>query len=440
MPKVRLTETRIAAFSPSREEWLRDTESHLAVRARPGGTKIFFFRSTLRYQVIKLAIGEVGAVPLPDARATAMLWQGWIEDGRDPREVLNEQDAERAAAVAAEKAAKDAARAAEDDRQRYTLKALCDAYCATLEAKGKGRSAAATRSAFRVHIIKAHPRLAATPARDVTARQVAEIVRKVREAGKERAAGALRSYLSAAYNCAKRAPFDSALSADLIPFNVEHNPVDAIPAIPVRAGQRTLSAAELRAYLSALNDTLPDQALLLALLAGGQRMEQLLRAKVSDFDPSTGTLRLWDGKGKRRDPREHLLPLAPRAAALVAALVARASEKGSSLLFSTTGAVAMVATTPGKRVAEIAATMGGESFDLRDIRRTVETMLAGLGISKDTRAQLLSHGISGVQAAHDDRHEYTAEKRAALLAWERRLAEIETGTAAASNVVTLRAA
>ena len=230
------------------------------------------------------------------------------------------------------------------------------------------------------------------------------------------------------------------MSADLIPFNVEHNPVDAIPAIPVRAGQRTLTAEELRAYLLALNDTLPDQALRLALLAGGQRMEQLLRAKVADFDPSTSTLRLWDGKGKRRDPREHLLPLAPRAAALVAGLVARASEKGSSLLFSTSGAVAMVATTPGKRVAEIAAAMGGESFDLRDIRRTTETMLAGLGISKDTRAQLLSHGISGVQAAHYDRHEYTAEKRAALLAWERRLAEIASGAPAASNVVTLRAA
>ena len=50
-------------------------------------------------------------------------------------------------------------------------------------------------------------------------------------------------------------------------------------------------------------------ALLLALYAGGQRMAQLLRAKVGDFDQDTATLRLWDGKGKRTQPREHLLPL-----------------------------------------------------------------------------------------------------------------------------------
>lgn len=52
------------------------------------------------------------------------------------------------------------------------------------------------------------------------------------------------------------------------------------------------------------------------------------------------------------------------------------------------------------RTAEGCAGIGGESFKMRDIRRTVETMLAGLGIRKDTRAQLLSHDIRGVQAAH----------------------------------------
>jgi hypothetical protein len=89
----------------------------------------------------------------------------------------------------------------------------------------------------------------------------------------------LRSYLSAAFTAGKKAPFDASLPAALIPFEIERNPVDSIPAIAVRAGNRTLSADELRAYLNALGDDLADQALLLALLAGGQRMAQLLRAK-----------------------------------------------------------------------------------------------------------------------------------------------------------------
>lgn len=446
MPKERLTDTRIAAFSPTQEAWLRDTETHLAVRGRPSGSKAFVFRSNLNYREVRITIGEVGAVALSDAKEKARLWQGWIEDGKDPREVLRQQEEAEAAAQAALVAAAEAAAREVEDRQRYTLRALCDAYCAALAAKGKAKSAAATRSAFKCHVAEAHPKIASTPAREVTSRQVALMVRGVREAGKERQAGALRSYLSAAYNCAKRAPFDSAMPADLIPFEIEHNPVDAIPAIPVKAGNRTLSVAELRGYLSALGDDLADQALLLAILAGGQRMEQLLRATVSDYDPQTETLRLWDGKGRRRDLREHLLPLAPRAAGLVATLVGRASDqasrlehtngKGSPLLFSTFGTVQLDARTPGKRAGEISASMGGVPFNLRDIRRTVETMLAGMGISRDTRAQLMSHGLSGVQATHYDRHTYTNEKRAALVAWEARLEEIQTGERA-NNVVEL---
>ena len=81
----------------------------------------------------------------------------------------------------------------------------------------------------------------------------------------------------------------------------------------------------------------------------------------------------------------------------------------------------MAETTPGKRLAEIAADMQVETFNLRDIRRTVETMLAGMGVSRETRAQLLSHGLGGVQAVHYDRHSYSAEKRAALVAWEAHL-------------------
>lgn len=162
---------------------------------------------------------------------------------------------------------------------------------------------AGARSLFKCHIDQD---TASRPAREVTAHEVAALVRRVREAGKERAAGVLRSYLSAAFNAAKRAPFDSALPADLIAFGLEHNPVDAIPAIAVQRGDRTLAAGELRAYIGHLlrighetGPELADMALLLALYAGGQRMAQLLRAKVGDFEQDTATLRLWDGKGKR---------------------------------------------------------------------------------------------------------------------------------------------
>ena len=44
-------------------------------------------------------------------------------------------------------------------------------------------------------------------------------------------------------------------------------------------------------------------------------------------------------------------------------------------------------------------------FQLRDIRRTAKTQLARLRVSKDVRAQLLSHGISGVRDRYDGQYD-----------------------------------
>ncbi|MCF7994780.1 MAG: hypothetical protein K9L88_08060 [Chromatiaceae bacterium] len=240
------------------------------------------------------------------------------------REHLEAEEAARQAAEEARKAAQEAALAEAQAQRQSTLIALCNAYADALEQQGKRKSAGNARSVFKVHVEKAHPDLARAPARDMTPRDMATIIRRVREAGKERTAGVLRSYLRAAYAMAIRAPYDSAANATMATFAVEMNPVDAIPTIPVRAGHRTLSAAELRDYLAALSDELPDLALRLAVLAGGQRMSQLLRTRVADYNEDTQTLRLWDTKGKRREPREHLIPLAPKGAALVAQLIERA--------------------------------------------------------------------------------------------------------------------
>ena len=458
MARIKLTAGRIRDFTcptDKAQAFLWDTEAPgLALRATPASeSRAFIFQAKLNGKALRITIGDSRAWGIEDARTEARRLQTEIDQGNDPRQ----QKAERIAAAEAKRAAAEAAKADAERLARYTLRALCDAYVARLERAGKAKSAASTRSAFKCHVFP-HAEIADTPARAVTPHQVAALVRKVREAGKERAAGVLRSYLSAAFNTAKRAPFDSALPADLIPFGIEHNPVDVIPAIAVQRGERTLSAGEMRAYIGHLlrigNETGPelsDTALLLALYAGGQRMAQLLRAKVGDFDQDTATLRLWDGKGKRTQPREHLLPLAPHAAGMVAALVERAKareterakqegrapELAGLWLFSTHGRVAMNPETVSNRAAEVCAGIGGEPFTLRDIRRTVETMLAALGISKDTRAQLLSHGISGVQAAHYDRHAYTDEKRAALVAWEARLEAIRQAERTPSNVVRL---
>lgn len=444
--RINLTAGRIRDFScpPNKAQvflWDKDTPG-LAVRATPPGkrnaegTKAFVFQGFLKASgtSLRIVIGDTKAWGIDEAKKRARSLQTLIDAGIDPREQRREQDEAQATA----KAAREAAKREKENRQRYTLRALCEAYSDLLQARGKAQSARQTRSIFKCHVYEAQPDLAALPARDISAQQIAGIIRAVAEQGKDRAAGILRSYLSAAYNAARKAPFDAKLPSSLIAFEVEANPVEPVSTIAVQRGERSLTADEMKRYMESLGDSLIDMTLKLALLSGGQRMAQLLRAKVSDYDEHTQTLRLWDGKGKRTAPREHLLPLAPKGAAIVEGLIARASTLETAMLFTSAGKTQLVETTPGKRVAEIAKAMNGEPFDLRDIRRTCETMLAGIGISRDTRAQLLSHGISGVQAAHYDRHDYANEKRAALIAWEQRLDDISKGVTAAKVLAMSR--
>ena len=70
-------------------------------------------------------------------------------------------------------------------------------------------------------------------------------------------------------------------------------------------------------------------------------------------------------------------------------------------------------------VAGIAAAMveAGETaatFTPGELRITVETRLAAAGVPRETRAQLQSHGLGGVQGRHYDKHSYLDEKREAL--------------------------
>jgi hypothetical protein len=421
MQRVKLTVERIKRFTcpPGKMQafFWDDEAKRLAVRATASGAKSFIYEGKLDRQTIRRTIGDCAVWTLEDARKEARRLQTVLDKGDDPRALDRQKTAE-----------KEAIKTEVEAKKKYTLKALLESYADHLEARGKLKSAKAARSVVKVHILAVDPTLADKPATAITAHDIAALIRQAREKGKDRTAGILRSTISAAYNCGRRAPFDTGLPSSLIKFKISGNPVDPIPTIAINAGNRVLTQEELKSYMAALGTDVVDMALKLALFSGGQRMAQILRAEVADWTPETKILRLFDPKGKRRTPREHLLPLGPVAAPIVSELVKRAVAKETQWLFPSAKKTTPIhVSVPGPRVTEIAAKIGNEPFDLRDIRRTAETMLAGLGVSRDIRAQLLSHGISGVQAQHYDRHEYLKEKHGALLKWERLLNRIATG-------------
>lgn len=338
---------------------------------------------------------------------------------------LAEQRQREQARREAEEKAKQEENTRKEAEQKYTLKELLKTYIAYLKTRGKEKTAKAMESCIKCHLLEADQKLADTPAARVTSEELVELIGKVKEAGHDRTAGILRSTLLAAYNCALHARLDPDLPSAFRPFKIIANPVVLIKAKPVNAGQRVLTEDELKTFILALGDTPLDLAIKVALFSGGQRMAQLLRAEVIHWDAQNRTLLLYDGKGKRRNAREHLIPLQGTAAGIVQDIM---KTNPARWLFSNDGGKKPIhEATTGKHISQIVADKKMADFDYRDIRRTCETMLASLGVSKDIRAQLLSHGISGVQAVHYDRHDYLNEKRAALVKWEHHLNEIVSG-------------
>ena len=385
---------------------------------------------------------------LPQARArVAELATLYLApESRDVRAYLKREEQRKADEAEAAKRAQGAALAAEAEAGQYTLTGLLNAYVGHLAKQGKP-SARDARNMFANHVTAAHPTLAAMPARAITSKDIVALLRPLTEAGKGRTAAKMRAYMRAAFALAARAELDSAVPSAFLRFDVEANPVQPTAALAQfnRARERTLSEPELRAYWAAIKaapDSPGRDAQMVGLLLGGQRPAQLLRATVADVDLHANTLRLHDAKGRRAQPRVHTLPIPAAALPVVKRCLDRAATQKSAWLFSLQGRAPLATETLSDHCNAIAAALLAqpkaarvvrEPFQLRDIRRTCETALARLGISRDVRAQIQSHGLGGVQARHYDRHDYMPEKAAALAAWAKFLE-----TAPAGNVRQLR--
>ncbi|MCI1139778.1 hypothetical protein MOQ14_14470 [Stenotrophomonas maltophilia] len=411
------------------------------VRKLAGGQLRFYYRYTKSNgQRDRLLIGT--GLALTAAReAAAALSRRYQAGERDLRD-----------AIAAEAAAADRAKAevlAESTRRSgATLGALMTAYAQSLEDSGKV-SAAATRASIKRHIEDPWPALWARPASELELDDLLPILSRLVRAKKLREGGKIRSYLRAAYAAAIAAKQDAAAPDALRVLNVSRNPARDLATLD--SGQprdRVLSVAELRAYWRRI-EAMPGREGALVrfhLLTGGQRIAQLMRLKWSDHDhdtdTGTGSVRLLDIKGRRRVPRVHLVPLLPLIAADLAVLRGNDDSDGGdgarSHLFSLNAGKAPATYDEFRGIMDpVVASMvsAGEltsPFTPGDLRRTVETRLAALGLSEEVRGHLQSHGLSGVQKRHYNFFEYDAEKRAAVEA----LYELLTG--AGATVVPMR--
>jgi integrase len=306
---------------------------------------------------------------------------------------------------------------------------LLDTYVEHLKAKGKP-SARDVEATFERYVRKPWPELGPLPARSITSEMVRDVLARMIKAGIGRQTNIVRAYLHAAFVHGAHSDLDPRRAATQgATFRLGGNPVHLVPRIAEfeTARDRVLTDEELRHLWNGLATIGPalSATIRCLILLGGQRFRQLLRAVWSDYDIEKQTLRLTDPKGKRTKAVDHVLPVSKRVAEELARLRALRTE-GGYIFSSNGGAKPIHHTTMSGAIRDIAkGSPLGATYRPGDLRRTAETRLQALGVTRDVRAQLLSHGrAGGVQAKHYERHDYLAEKTIALQLWERHLMSV----------------
>ncbi len=415
------------AKKSGKEVWVSDVTGKrvgwvLQLRASSSGNARWYFRYTDCGSKRRLhSMGTYPEMGLVVARAESAKLAQIYQGDHNLKAVLLEQEQLKEDERRIREEARLEAERKREDSSKVTVGALMDLYVADLKRRGKDASAGDAQSVFMRHA--AH--LRSLPASALTRQHVTDTLRKVVESGKGRTAGVLRSYLAAAFRRALDAEDDASIPTDFLIYRragLERNPAAETKALTqfIKPRERYLNDAEFRHLWRRLADAgIPGMTIQSAIALGGQRIAQLLRAQIQDVDDD-GILTLRDPKGRRTEARLHYLPLAGLANDLIRNAQQRAKILNTNWLFSIDGSKAIHPDTLTHLVSDLSKAMldAGEAnapLQMKDIRRTVETTLSRMGVSESHRAQLQSHGLSGVQARHYDKHNYLAEKKSALL-------------------------
>lgn len=406
-----------------------------------GAVTTAYYRWNLNKKPGQLSIGQYASTPsstglkLAEIREEAARLAKILREHGNPKEYLARQEAEQEAE----------AKAAEAESNFGTFKNLLDDYSADLLARKRVKAKEVARM-FEMHVIEPFPLLAAKPARDITAEDIASILRRVLNS-KPRSRGinnttpapatsmrsttdTLHTYLSAAFELAKTdiASIESTIE-DKKRYGIVFNVAAAVGGLrDVYLGDtESLEQHELGELLRYL-DKLPERQRAIALAPiylGGQRLKMLtsLEWKRTYQDG----FMLIDKKGSKK-PRKHFLPLTRRVKEVMEPLLEmQICEFGPfSITENPVGSdyVSKFYSDAGKALSDAGLT---RYFSWKNVRVSAETMLAGLGVTEEVRSHLLSHGRTGVQAKHYDRNSYLIEKTAALDLWGEYLDDLRVG-------------
>lgn len=177
------------------------------------------------------------------------------------------------------------------------------------------------------------------------------------------------------------------------------------------------------------------RSILRLLLLTGQRRSEVVEAQKSELELD-GKEPVWTIPGARtKNGLLHRLPLCPMAAAEFAKAVKAAPEE-SIYVFSSPDEPdqPISANAVTRAMARLVTELKIPTVSPHDLRRTVGTELARLGLPVHVRSLVLNHSpmSRGITDAVYNRYAYDKEKREALCAWEKELKRLISGPAGAA--------
>jgi integrase len=334
---------------------------------------------------------------LEQARAKARLWLEHLQKGVDP---ANQEARERAA---------EAARQA--DTVAAALELFIERHLAGL------RTGHDVTTALR-RLLKPW---ASRPISSITRKDVKGVVFGIHDGGAPIAANRALAYIK-----------------KFLAWCVERDFIDASPAALVkrpakeRTRDRVLSDAEIRAVWVACETLGAFGRTVRLMLASGQRRSEVGSISESEVDRGARVWRL--PKERTKAARAHTVPLSDFALEIIG------EPRGGPYVFSSDGSkpVASWSTSTAALRRLVAEQLPDVATDwhLHDLRRSVATHLARLGVDRIVISRILNHADSGVTARYD-RYGRDIEMVEAMERWNRRLREIVDGDKSA-DVVQLR--
>jgi len=373
----------------------KDAPRGFGLRVTAKGSRSFILRYTSPDGRDRLlTVGEHGTWSLAAARAEANTKRREIDSGADPIQQRRDRQAESTVA---------------DVTERY-----CRARVDHLATARKVRA-----------MLKRHL-LAEMGQRKITAVRRADVIELVeRIASKHpREAGKVLAYV--------KQVFEFAEDREII----ENNPVGTLKASKIGSGltarkrARVLSDAEIKALWNHADTCGPSAALALRLiLLTGQRPGEVLGMRRDEID---GDVWVIPADRRRKTDDTHRVPLTDTARELID------STDGEYVISARQG-VPLSVSGLAKAVKANADALGNQSgpeglWRPHDLRRTMRTRLAELGITETVAETTIGHVRKGIAGVYD-RHSYDHEKRQALESWQRRLLSIAHGEAADDETV-----